>query len=117
MEGRRGRVKGEQCSGVEVVCGEYGEGEGRTGYSLQHTELVYAGTDGSEAVSPPQFVPTFFTLYVNLSGNASATCELSLSWPVYQVTRLEWLPLPCIALVPPYLLSCLGNSVGRASVS
>ena len=39
---------------------------------------------------------------------------LSLSMPVYQV-RLEWLPLPCIALIQPSQLSYLGSSVGRAS--
>ena len=39
---------------------------------------------------------------------------LSLSWPVYQV-RLDWLPSPCIALIHPSQLSCLGNSVSRAS--
>ena len=41
---------------------------------------------------------------------------LSLSLPVYQV-RLDWLPLPCIALIQPSQLSCLGNSVGRVSAS
>ena len=41
---------------------------------------------------------------------------LSLSLPVYQV-RLDWLPLPCIALIRPSQLSCLGSSVGRASAS
>ena len=35
--------------------------------------------------------------------------------PVYQV-RLDWLPLPCIALIWPSQLSCLGSSVGRASI-
>ena len=40
----------------------------------------------------------------------------SLSLPVYQV-RLDWLPLPCIALIRPSQLSCLGSSVGRASAS
>ena len=28
---------------------------------------------------------------------------------------LDWLPLPCIALIQPSQLSCLGSSVGRAS--
>ena len=41
---------------------------------------------------------------------------LSLSLPVYQV-RLDWLPLPCIALIRPSQLRCLGSSVGRASAS
>ena len=41
---------------------------------------------------------------------------LSLSLPVYQV-RLDWSPLPCIALIRPSQLSCLGSSVGRASAS
>ena len=41
---------------------------------------------------------------------------LNLSLPVYQV-RLDWLPLSCIALIWPSQLSCLGNSVGRASAS
>ena len=41
---------------------------------------------------------------------------LSLSLPVYQV-RLDWLPLPCIALIRPSQMSCLGSSVGRASAS
>ena len=41
---------------------------------------------------------------------------LSLSLPVYQV-RLDWLPLPCIALIWPSQLNCLGSSVGRASAS
>ena len=40
----------------------------------------------------------------------------SLSLPVYQV-RLDWLPLSCIALIWPNQLSCLSNSVGRASSS
>ena len=31
---------------------------------------------------------------------------------VYQV-RLDWLPLPCVALIQPSHLSCLGSSVGR----
>ena len=31
--------------------------------------------------------------------------------------RLDWLPLPCIALIRPSQLSCLGSSVGRASAS
>ena len=35
---------------------------------------------------------------------------------VYQV-RLDCLPLPCIALIRPSQLSCLGSSVGRASAS
>ena len=35
---------------------------------------------------------------------------------VYQV-RLDWLPLPCIALIWSSQLSCLGSSVGRASAS
>ena len=39
---------------------------------------------------------------------------LSLSLLVYQV-RLDWLPLPSIALIRPSQLSCLGSSVGRAS--
>ena len=38
---------------------------------------------------------------------------LSLSLPVYQV-RLEWLRLPCIALIWPSQLICQGSSVGRA---
>ena len=42
--------------------------------------------------------------------------SLSLSLFVYHV-RLDWLPLPCIALIWPSQLSCLGNSVGRASAS
>ena len=42
--------------------------------------------------------------------------SLMLSLPVYQV-RLDWLPLPCIALIRPSQLSCLGSSVGRASAS
>ena len=33
---------------------------------------------------------------------------------VYQV-RLDWLPLPCITLIRPSQLGCLGSSVGRAS--
>ena len=41
---------------------------------------------------------------------------LSLSLLVYQV-ELDWLPLPCVALIQPSQLSCLGNSVGRASAS
>ena len=41
---------------------------------------------------------------------------LSLSLPVYQV-RLDWLPLPCTALIHPSQLSCLGSSVGRSSAS
>ena len=36
--------------------------------------------------------------------------------PVYQV-KLDWLPMPCIALVRPSQLGCLGSSVGRASAS
>ena len=40
----------------------------------------------------------------------------SSSLPVYQV-RLEWLSLPCIALIRPSQLSCLGSTVARASVS
>ena len=40
----------------------------------------------------------------------------SLSLHVYQV-RLDWLPLPCIALVRPSQLSCLGSCVCRASAS
>ena len=28
---------------------------------------------------------------------------------------LDWLPLPCIALIQPSQLSCLDSSVGRAS--
>ena len=35
---------------------------------------------------------------------------LSLSLPVYQV-RLDWMPLPCIALIRPSQLSCLSSSV------
>ena len=31
--------------------------------------------------------------------------------------RLDWLPLPCIALIWPSQLSCLGSSVGRVSAS
>ena len=38
--------------------------------------------------------------------------NVELSLPVYQV-RLDWLPLPCIALIRPNR----GSSVGRASVS
>ena len=38
-------------------------------------------------------------------------CMLSKSLPVYQV-RLDWLPLPYIALIRPSQLSCLGSSVG-----
>ena len=30
---------------------------------------------------------------------------------------LDWLPLPCIALIRPSQLSCLGNSVGRTSAT
>ena len=41
---------------------------------------------------------------------------LSLSLLVYQV-RLDWLLLPCIALIRPSQLSCLGNPVGRAFAS
>ena len=41
---------------------------------------------------------------------------LNLSLTVHQV-RLDWLPLPCIALIRPSQLSCLGNSVGRTSTS
>ena len=44
------------------------------------------------------------------------TLMLSSSLPVYQV-RLDWLPLPCIALIRPNQLSCLGSSVGRVSAS
>ena len=40
----------------------------------------------------------------------------SSSLPVYQV-RLDWLPLPCIALIRPSQLSCLSSSVARASAS
>ena len=40
----------------------------------------------------------------------------SFSLPVYQV-RLDWLPLPCIALIRLSQLSYLGSSVGRASTS
>ena len=43
------------------------------------------------------------------------TVMLNLSLPVYRV-RLDWLPLPCIASIRPRQLSCLGRSVGRASV-
>ena len=42
--------------------------------------------------------------------------KLSVSLPVYQV-RLDWLPLPCIALIRLNQLGCLGSSVGRASAS
>ena len=42
------------------------------------------------------------------------TCMLSL--PVYQVS-LDWLPLPCIALIQPSQLSCPGISVSRTSAS
>ena len=42
--------------------------------------------------------------------------KLSVSLPVYQV-RLDWLPLPCFALIRPNQLGCLGSSVGRASAS
>ena len=35
---------------------------------------------------------------------------------VYQV-RLDWLPLPCMALIRPSQLGCLGSSFGRASAS
>ena len=50
------------------------------------------------------------------AANLSLRCMLSLSLPVYQV-RLDWLTLPCIALIQPSQLSCLGSSVGRASAS
>ena len=46
-------------------------------------------------------------------GGLNAEYEL----PVYQV-GLDWLPLPCVALIWPSQLSCLGSSaVGRASAS
>ena len=35
---------------------------------------------------------------------------LGLSLPVYQV-RLDWLPLPCTALIRPSQLSCLGTCI------
>ena len=37
---------------------------------------------------------------------------LSLSLLVNQV-RVDWLPLPCIALIRPSQLTCLGSSQGR----
>ena len=45
---------------------------------------------------------------------AGSLLDVELSLPVYQV-RLDWLPLPCITLIRPSQLSCLGSSVGRAS--
>ena len=47
------------------------------------------------------------------TGELCVRMMLSLNLPV----RLDWLPLPCIALIRPSQLSCLGNSVGRASTS
>ena len=60
-----------------------------------------------------------FSLELGVNGGLiTLVCSLmlSLSLPVYQV-RLDWLPLPCIALIRPSQLSCLGSSVGRASAS
>ena len=42
--------------------------------------------------------------------------DAELSLPVYQV-RLDWFPLPCIALIQPSQLSCIGSSVGTPSAS
>ena len=39
---------------------------------------------------------------------------LSYTLPVYQV-RLDWLPLPCIAVIRPSQLSCLGSSVASVA--
>ena len=50
-------------------------------------------------------------LAIYISGIVDAEFEFA-----YQV-RLDWLPLPCIALIQPSQLSCLGSSVGTASAS
>ena len=53
-------------------------------------------------------------IYNNIRVPRFTGSMLCLSLPVYQV-KLDWLPLPCIALIQPSQLSCLGSSVGTAS--
>ena len=60
---------------------------------------------------------SILSLYVhtNVVFVVSIICTCTcFSTTVYQV-RLDWLPLPCIDLIQPSQLSCLGSSVGRAS--
>ena len=97
--GRRGKRKldteeGGGGEGSKKLCVVVGEGDKA---ALEEKELLLQYQNGE------------FSLRREFKENI--TC---LS--VYQV-RLYWLPLPCIALIRPSQLSCLGSSVGRASAS
>ena len=67
--------------------------------------------------STHQSTGAYSTFAVNIDKSGNLPLSLKISWgehwtvhTVYQV-RLDLLPLPCIALIWPSQLSCLGSSV------